>query len=231
MSVTIGVSSILRNAAQLIGVPPFAANTNVTETQAVYWCQEALESLQALNAQKLGADKHHISSIALSTQANINFVSLPADAIEVFDVIWTREADKYYRLVPAESGYVQPLGATPKNWDERFPRFRLEGNTLVFFPCPAAVYPLSIWYGQHFTVASPANTVQGRLDWQQWLELELATKCLTKKRRFADLAEMTQRRDALSAQMFAPGRARMRAGPTRIQDVDADYLGRHWWRD
>ena len=228
MSVTISVSAILRNVAQLIGVPAFAANTNVTESQAVFWCQQALEALQALNAQHLGVDKHHISSINLPTQVGINFLSLPSDAIEVFDVIWRKDIDKAVRIVPAESKWVLPLGFQPRLWDRELPRFRLEGTSLVLYPCPAAVYQISIWYGQHFTVASPASTIQARLDWQNWIELDLACKCLARKRRYVDLKDFEGRRDALSAQLFSAGRQRMRAGPQRIQDVDGPDF--RWWR-
>lgn len=228
MATTISVSNILRNAAQLIGVPPFAADTNVTEAQAIAWCQQALESLQALNAQNLGDDHHHISSIALQTQIDINFLSLPSDAIELFDVIWLHSPDRAYRLRPAEERFVLPLGAMPQLWTDP-PHFRLEGNTLVFFPCPHARYQISVWYGQAFTVSGPTSTVQGRLDWATWIELDLAIKCLVRKRRLADVADFTARRDALSAQLFSPGRNRNRAGPMRVQDVDGEHYYR-WWR-
>lgn len=227
MATTISVSNILRNVAQLIGVPAFAANTNVTEVQAIAWCQQALESLQAMNAQRLGADHHHISSVNLPTQVNVNFLSLPSDAIELFDVIWKRDPERAYRLLPAESTYVLPLGAQPEVWDLP-PRFRIEGNTIVLFPPPREVYQLCIWYGQAFTVANPASTIQGRLDWQNWIELDVAVKCLVRKRRLVDVADFTGRRDALSEQLFSPGRARMRAGPSRIQDVEF-HGNRRWW--
>lgn len=226
MATTISVSNILTNTAQLIGVPPFAPNTNVTEPQAIAWCQQALESLQALNAQNLGADHHHISSITVQTQPDIHFVSLPSDAIEVFDVIWMRSPDLAYRLHPAEERYVLPLGSTPKVWQDA-PHFRIEGNALVFFPCPHERYLISVWYGQAFTVSAPTSTVQGRLDWQSWIELDVAIKCLVRKRRLVDVQDMTARRDALSAQLFAAGRNRSRAGPVRIQDVESPG---YWWR-
>lgn len=230
MSVTISVSRILTNAAQLIGVPQFAPGTNVTEAQAVAWAQQSLESLQALNAQKLGADHHHISSQALQTQAGVNFVSLPPDAIEVFDVIWAKGPDTAYRVMPAEAPFVLPLTYDPQPW-RHTPHFRLEGFSLVLFPTPAEVYNLSVWYGQHFSVSAPGSVVQGRLDWQQWIELDLACKCLTRKRRAADLEEMKQKREMLSLQMFAPGRSRMRSGPVRIQDVEQAGFRHRWWED
>ena len=228
MATTITVASILANTAQLIGVPPFAPTTNVTDAQALAWLQQSLESLQALNAQFLGEDKHHISSVTLRTQPGVNFVSLPSDAIEVFDVLWSRTPEAAYRLLPAESPYVLPLTVEPQTW-ECAPRFRLEGVSLVLFPTPSLVYPLSVWYGQAYTAPLATSVVQGRLDWAQWLELDLGCKCLQRKRRAADLAEMTARRDALAAQLFAPGRRRMRAGPQRIQDVYALAAGRPWW--
>jgi hypothetical protein len=228
LAITISVSNILANVAQMIGVPPFGLDTNVTEAQAVSWCRQSLQSLQALNAQKLGSDHHHISSIALRTQAGVNFLTLPSDAIEVFDVLWAKDDETAYRLLPAESPFVLPLLTSPDRWTLP-PRFRLEGFSLVFFPTPSEPYEISIWYGQHFgAAATVGGVVQGRLDWQQWLELDLAAKCLTRKRRAADLAEMLQRRDAVSLQMFAPGRARMRAGPSRIQDVEAIEVRRYW---
>jgi len=226
VSVTISVTNILRNVAQLIGVPPFAVNTNVTQTQAVAWCQQSLESLQALNAQKLGADHHHISSMTLKTQPGVNFISLPPDAIEVFDVLWAKDADSAYRVPPAEAPFVIPLTANPQPW-KMPPKFRIEGFSLVLFPTPAEVYTLCVWYGQHFGVSAPGSIVQGRLDWQQWIELDVATKCLTRKRRAADLEEMKQKREMLALQLFAPGRSRMRAGPVRIQDVES----RWYWED
>lgn len=232
MAVTISVATILANTAQLISVPPFSSplapqGTNVTETQAIAWLQQSLESLQALNAQKLGADKHHISSISLLTQANVNFLSLPSEAIELFDVLWVRSPDKVYRLLPAESNYVLPLGSHVGPWTDVPPKFQLEGTTLVFFPTPSEPYRVSLWYGQAFSMPSVTSTVQGRLDWQKWLELDLACTCLTRKRRAADLAEMTGKRDALSVQLFSPGRQRMRAGPVRMQDVECEIF-RSW---
>ena len=99
----------------------------------------------------------------------------------------------------------------------------------MFFPTPAEAFRLSLWYGQAFMAPLVTSTVQGRLDWQSWLEYDLACKCLTRKRRAADLAEMQQKRDMLSMQMFAGGRKRDRAGPVRIQDVEWD--GWRTWRD
>lgn len=244
MAVTISVGDLLLNTAQLISVPYFSENTNVTEPQAIAWLCQSLDSLQALNSQKLGPDHHHISSVRVVTQPNLAFVSLPSDAEEIFDVIWAKETDRYYRLLRTDSGHVLPLDAPPKSW-EVAPTFRLEGTSLRLFPAPTERYTLSIWYGQHTTFKGdtppvappgpsrmplplPTASAQGRLDWALWLELDLAVKCLLRKRRQADAADMTLRRDALTANLFAPGRYRHRAGPHRIQDVAWGHWP--WWR-
>lgn len=233
MAVTISVSTIVQNAAQLIGVPAFSANTNVTSTQALAWVVEGLEALQALNQQRLGADKHHISSVSLLTQPGVNFVSLPSDAIDLFDVMWTKDKNTAYRLVPASALDVEPLGIEAAGWDPyTVPSYRLESNSLVLFPCPAERHSLSVWYGQYVTADSASSTFQGRLDWQSWLELDLAIKCLLKKRRYGDAESYEARKGALTANLFAPGRYRDRAGPRRIGDVEGRALLSHrWWDD
>lgn len=230
MAVTVSVATILTNAASLMGIPPFSASTNTTSTQALAWVVEGLESLQALNQQKLGDDKYHISSVDLSTQASINTLSLPSDAIEVFDVLWAEDDNTVHRLLPASAGDIEPFGHDAREWDCP-PTFRIEGNTLALYPCPDQVYDISIWYGSHFNVTSGSDTFQGRLDWQRWITLFLCVQSLTRKRRFADAAGMQAQLDMLSANLFSQGRKRHRAGPVRIEDVDgrwADQMYRRW---
>jgi hypothetical protein len=101
MATTVSISTVLVNAAQLGAFPAFSASTNVTEAQAVRWVQEGLQSLQALQKQKLGSDRFAIESITLYTQSGVNFVSLPSDAIDLQDVLWAKDDTSSYRLRPA----------------------------------------------------------------------------------------------------------------------------------
>jgi hypothetical protein len=232
VAVTVSVATILTNVSQLIGVPAFSSGTNVTATQALAWAVQALESLQALNQQKLGDDKYHISSVDLSTQASINTLSLPSDAIEVFDVLWAEDANTVHRLSMANAADLEPQGHDAREWDCP-PTFRIEGNTLALYPCPDQAYDISVWYGSHFTVTSSADTFQGRLDWAKWIELDVALKCLTRKRRYNDMAAIQGMQDQLSANLFSQGRKRNRAGPVRIADVEGQWLDdvyRRWHR-
>lgn len=230
MAVTVSVANVLTNAAQLMGTPAFSASTNVTATQALAWTVESLESLQALNQQKLGDDKYHISSVDLTTQASINMLSLPSDAIEVFDVLWAEDANTVHRLLPANAQDIEPQGHDAREWDCP-PTFRIEGNTLALYPCPSAAYDISIWYGSHFTVTTSADTFQGRLDWQKWLTFDLVVRCLTRKRRYADVAGIQGLQAQLEINLFSQGRRRNRAGPVRIADVDSQHLDERWrWR-
>lgn len=232
MAVTISVATILSNVAQLISVPTFSTTTNVTAAQALAWTQQALESLQGLNQQKLGDDKYHISSVDLTTQASINTLSLPSDAIEVFDVLWAEDENTVHRLLPANASDIEPFGHDAREWDCA-PTFRIEGNTLALYPCPDQAYDISVWYGSHFTVTTSADTFQGRLDWQKWIELDVAIKCLTRKKRYADIAGIQGLQAQLEANLFSLGRKRHRAGPVRIADVDSQWLDdmyRRWHR-
>lgn len=229
MAVTISVTTVLSNVAQLIAVPTFSASTNVTATQALAWTVQALESLQALNQQKLGDDKHHISSVDLTTQASINILSLPSDAIEVFDVLWAEDDNTVHRLNPANARDLEPQSFDAREWD-RPPTFRIEGNTLALYPCPSAAYDISVWYGSHFTVTTSGDTFQGRLDWQKWIEFDVAIKCLTRKRRYADIAGIQGLQAQLEANLFSSGRRRNRAGPVRIADVDGCWNDEYWRR-
>jgi hypothetical protein len=230
VATTVSIATVLVNAAQLGGFPAFSSGTNTTEAQAVRWVQEGLASLQALQKQKLGSDRAAIESIALSTQVGVNFLSLPSDAIDVQDVIWSKDSTTSYRLSPANDVDVEPVGIDAREWVDP-PKYRLEGGALLFYPCPDAVHSISIWFTGYSTISTSSDSVQGALDWQKWLTNDLAIKCLIRKRRLADAASLQSLQDSLTANLFSNGRRRQQAGPHRIGDVDSQFTRDFWrWR-
>lgn len=218
MNITFTVASVLENARQRMAIPAFSASTNVTQSQSLLWLNQSLESLQALTRQKLGGDYDLLTTGSLSTTTNSALVTLPAICGEMHDLLWVKDATT---IVPLEAMTKDDLTTNafdPGEWTAP-PRYRLEGNSLRLSPVPNQAYALQIWFTNHAAITATGDTVTGRLDWSQWLELDLCAKCCQRKRRFSDVAMFEQLKTALAADMFSRKRRRDQNAVHQVRDV------------
>lgn len=232
MNITFLVSSVLTNTAERLSIPPFSATTNVTLTQAITWLNQSLESLQALARQKQGLDYDLLTTQALTTTPNLATIPLPAGFGELHDILWVKTSHTVIPLEVMTKDDLVPDAFDPREWIAP-PRYRLETSLVRFAPCPNQAYQLQVWFTNQAAIASGSDSVTGRLDWSQWLELDLCSKCCQRKRRQADLAEFMSLKRDLAADMFSLKRRRDQNAVPSVRDVGIygeyeGFPGRYW---
>lgn len=227
MSSIFSVSDLLTSVAGQCSCPPFGASTRVTQAQAVYWLAQSARSLCALLRQKHGDDREFLQYTAVQTIPGLPLVSLPADCGEVHSVVWVKSADDAVLLpsAGAEDLIYRPL-ADGVGWDDedstrtRAPRWRLEGQTIAFYPASGAEETIEIFYTSH--ISPTTGTFQGRLDFDRWVELDVAAKVAQAKRKPDQVAAFHQQKALLENDLFSRARKRDVAESHTIRDVRSE---------
>jgi hypothetical protein len=224
VATTFQVSEILADIAVHSNCPPFTASTRVTDTQATYWLAQSVRSLSALLRQHRIEDRELLQVATPATVANVKTVALQANTGEVHAVLWARGANDYVLLGSAQQDDLAERSA--QGWDQVTPRWRLEGETLAFYPTPVKVHSLEVFYTNH--VATPLGaTVQMRLDCDRWLTLDVCMKVATSKRQ--PTGEFQQQKALLENDLLSRGRERDVQHTDTIRDVRAEALA-NWYR-
>lgn len=230
MSSTFAVSDILADAANTSNCPAFGANTRITLAQATSWVAQSARSLSALIRQKFPEDRDYIQVAELATIASFPLLSLPPDTGEIHAVLWIKSASEAQLLetAGAEHTILQPLDLGV-GWDADSPanvqpRWRLEGQTMAFYPASGVQESLQVFYTTHISPTS--GTFPGRLDFDRWVTLDLCIKVATAKKKYDQVGDFQKQKALLENDMFSQARKRDVAKRHVIRDVRAEALGR-----
>jgi hypothetical protein len=219
VATTFTVAEIVSDIAAQTNSPPFATTTRVTDTQVTYWLAQSVRSLSALLRQHHIEDRELLQVAAAVTVASVKTVALPANCGEVHAVIWARGANDYVLLGTAQQADL--VERSTQGWDQVTPAWRLEGETLAFYPSPIAVHNLEVYYTNH--VATPlGSTVQMRLDCDRWLTLDVAIKVATAKSK--STAEFQQQKALIENDFLSRARERDVHKTHTIRDVRGEAL-------
>lgn len=232
MASTFVIADILTDAARTANVPDFTADTNITTTQATMWIVQGARSFSARVRQVFGENHDFLRETALVTQAGFNTLSLPADAGEVHQVLWAKTASDYRLLSYATADHlVDAQDGDLASWASRCaPTYRLEGETITFYPASSEAETVIIFYTSHLKLGGQTY-FSSRLDADRWLALDVAVRILQAKGR--DPSVLLQDKLLLEAQVFNPARNRTPNRVVTIRDSRAaqEAAARHdRWR-
>lgn len=240
MSVTFPVSDIVLSIQARLALPTITATTRITLARVLAQIQQSARGLAALQRQKLGRDYDLLATATVATQAGLNLVSTPANFGELVKICWVKDATHAPQLEQALASDYEPMGFNPRAWDQPssgvpygygcgLPKYDLEGSTIVFYPCPNQVYSLAIWYTLHYAVASLADTIIGRLDWDTYIILDVCQMLCSDLKR--DPTVFLAEKGQLEANLFAAKRKRDLNAVHTIRDVSYDgHVGTRDWR-
>lgn len=231
MSSTFSVPELLADVARLSNSPPFTASTNVTQSTVLYWLSQSARTLSALLQDQHGDDREFIQSQEITTSPGYNLVSLPDETDQVSAVLWRRgEQD----LVLLESASLDNLVVeldSGQGWVESLcPAWRLEGETIAFYPASGQAETVIVYYTTH--IGTGTGTFNARLDFDRWVTLDVCIKVATAKRR--DTGQFTQDKLMVQADLLKRARTRDPNSTRTIRDVRSARMREvsrgPWWR-
>ena len=215
MASTFVVASIISDIAVLTNSgTAFSANTRVTDTQVTYWLEQAVRTFSALLRQYHAEDRDLITSVALNTVASQAFVTMPATFGELNAVLWARGVNDYVLLRKANQSDL--VERDPSGWDAVDPVYRLEGETIAFYPTPTKVHPLQVFYTNHLATPLGAS-IASRVDADRWLALDVAVRVATAKRQ--PTAEFQQQKALIEDDLLSFARNRDEDEVITIRDT------------
>lgn len=218
MPVTINAQDVLDQVAFRLHLPAFASGEFVDATQALALLNSSAQRLSGLMTRLYG-DQYFASSVTLSTQADIDILSLPSDFHTLTSVHWIY-SDTNDDVIELQRADPQEFGVTSTAWTTHcLPRYRLEGaGVLVFVPVPNAMYDVRIGYtsvGVQFEDAS--DSFQGLMGWQEWLVTDMCQRIREREQKSAD--EFVRDRLELEAHMKEQASQRDRLGGVQVRDA------------
>ncbi len=225
MSTTFDVSDILATAAREANVPPFSTDTNVTLAQSTYWLVQGARSFSARLKQALGDDGDYLKIATLTTVPNLNFVSLPADCGEIHSLLWARTSSDYRLLRTGNMEVLEDLAdGDPIAWSTYAdPQYRIEGETIAFYPPSTDAETLYLFYADHLQLEDQTYFA-ARLDADRWLALDVAIRVVQSQGR--DPSMLKQDKLMLEAGLFSSARRRAPKTIQTIRDTRSAELNR-----
>jgi hypothetical protein len=177
--INILASDLLETARTRAEIPEFTSTTNVTDTQAVEDLKGTLRRYSSIVGMAGGAALL-MSSATITTQADLDLVSLPTDFQSLGTVYWQKDATT---RVPLTRLGRDDLGdTTSREWDETYypPAYAIKGNTLQLRPVPAGEYTLKVEHTAPLTVAGTSDYVSLVPGADEWVVLDLVQKWKTR---------------------------------------------------
>jgi hypothetical protein len=187
MPVTINAQDVLDQVAFRLHLPAFGSGEFITPGDALALLNSSARRLSGLMSRLYG-DDYFASAVTLSTQAEIDILSLPSDFHTLMSVHWLH-SNATYGAIELERADVREFGSSAVSWDTcSLPRYRLEGaSVLVFTPTPNAVYDVRIAYnsvGVQFEDAS--DSFQGLMGHDEWLICDMCQRIREREQKPAD---------------------------------------------
>lgn len=229
MSVAHLVSSLQERVRFRCALPAFTADTNVTTADILLLVQESVRELCGLMAE-FNPDAYFATTSDLATTANVASVALPTSFTKLLQIHWKKSASE---TIPLRLANLEDVGLlTPTlDWVNKWPAYRLEANTLEFFPTPKAVYTVAVRYSTGLFPTAAGDTLQLELGWDEWVVLD----CCCKVRQRQEKAYSEFAGERTDKEMKIKDRARRdRVGYAQTRDVSREAEWKDpagdWWR-
>lgn len=174
MGTSILVSEVIEEARVRMNAPFFTSSTQITTTAALNLMKFSARRLSAKLRRAYGSD-YFARTGTVTTQADLNSVSLPQDFTDLRQISWVRGANDSVPLDVASVDEFSAPGEDSQAWSGS-PRYRLLGNTIQLFPCPNAEYTLSLYYDTGIFVSATSDTMVIQPGWEEWLINDFCVK-------------------------------------------------------
>ncbi len=119
----------------------------------------------------LGPVERGVVHIAGHTQA----VALPSNFSDLRQLSWLRSATDRVPLDRASVDDMRAAAETSRSWDAA-PLYELQGDNILFFPTPNAVYNLSIYYDSGIYVTATSDSMSCQPGWDEWMVLDVCAR-------------------------------------------------------
>jgi len=218
MATTFAVSDLLSDIAARANVPPFTTSTHVTSTRVTYWISQSVRAASALMRQWFPDDRELLQTATLATVPDFELVSLPADCGEVHSVIWQRDTNDFVLLESSQGDDIADRLNAGETWESAYvePRWRLEGQTIAIYPTCSTSETITVYYTTHLVAGS---TFAAKVDFDEWVTLDVLVKVYTAKDKPQKVAETLQNKKLLEDDLLSKARQRDPYRTNTIRDV------------
>lgn len=222
MSVSVLISDVIAKAGSRLHLPSFGvAGEFVTDADALAYVQSAVSRLGAM-LNRLPGDNYLARTATLATQAGLELVSLPTNCTDVLSVHWV-DGNQQHTLKRAPITDYDPV---PRAWSWSYmPRYRVEGEVLVFVPIPNAVYSLRVAYTLALSVSAVTDTIQVPPGCEEWLIMDIC-EIVRGEREQKDPSVFVLRKQDIEANLVQQASVRDRHGVTQVRDARGALRGR-----
>lgn len=201
----------------------------ISTAQVLKYLRREADKLTSLLIKVHGA-RYFARYTTVATQGGLSLVSLPADFLTVLKVQWVKSSDNPVDLELAAIGDYTPLNSAAAAWNAP-PRYDLQHNSLVLFPCPNAVYTLGLFYTSRLTLGASGTSVDLQPSWADALTLGAAVRITRKEKR--DTTELIVEREAARQAILDQQASRDAYGLQQVADErgltdDDEDTGPRW---
>lgn len=182
MGTSIIVSEIVDDIRDRLDEPAITSTTFLNTTNSLTLVKKSARRLGAL-LRRVDSD-YFLTTTTLSTVANINEISLPANFSDLRSIAWMRSTNE---RVPMELASVDDFESTDsdaESWQSA-PRYRITSGVLMVFPKPSAVYNLSVYYDTGINVDATTDIISCQPGWDEWIALDVCVRMRQKQEKDA----------------------------------------------
>jgi hypothetical protein len=224
------VSEVIEEARVRMNAPAFTASTQITTTAALNLLKFSARRLSSKLRRAYGSD-YFTRTGTLTTQADLNSVSLPQDFTDLRQIAWVRDSGPSIPLEVASVDEFLTPGELSQAWAGA-PKYRLQGNVVQFFPCPNAVYTLSLYYDTGIFVTAASDTMIIQPGWEEWLINDFCVKVRQSQNKEA--GDFIRERAIAEEEILKEASQRDRFQNHTVRDTwgDGDYVDSRslYWR-
>lgn len=223
MSVSVTVAELISDVETRCALPVCTASTNVTAAAILRMVKQSAERLTAKFTRKFG-DNYFATEGTITTTGNQSFSTLPANFQTLLKAYWVT-GGKGVPLEMAEVDDWTPANLEPQAWPSNTGldgllstpvKYRLQGNRIVFYPCPNAGYIVSLTYTSCLSVISTASQLDVQVGWDEWIVLDVCIRVRQRQQKAA--ADFVSERALIEGDILGGTSPRDRNASYQVRD-------------
>lgn len=145
MARTVSFSTVREAIRTRYDLPAFSTTTFVTTALVNSLINEELQRYYGLLLECFG-DDYLDATQSLTTSAGVGLTSLPDGFAKLRRLAWVRGADDVVLLRRASAEDIGLADYDAKSWSEYTPHYRIQGQTIAWYPPPSAEYNVTATY-------------------------------------------------------------------------------------
>lgn len=207
------VSDILTEVTFRLDMPASTSTTFLTSTGALNLAKFSTRRLSSIVRRAFGSD-YFTTQSTLTTTPGQNYITLPANFTDLRQIAWLRSTNDSVPLQRAAVDDFLAPNEQAQSWSGS-PIYRLQANTVIFFPCPSSAYNLSVYYDTGIFITATSDTVYLQPWWDEWWINDICVKVRQKEEldasdfvRERQIAEENMKLDAAQRDQFRVSQVR-----------------------